>query len=200
MNLIIFRKLTSGSGGIRHTNTTKKPINRLEDLKGLKIRVPESRAHIVGFEALGVKPTPMARPEVYTALQLGTLDGQESDVREMWGFGLYEVCKYVALTKHIVLGGTFFVNKKFYESLPPDLQKALVESVKEGGAWVRKEFEDGELKVLGDLEKKGMTKTTPDLAPFRTATQNAFKGFGESLLGKDLFAKFTDGLAKTDKP
>lgn len=186
--------------GIRHTNTTKKLVNRLEDLKGLKIRVPESRAQIVGFEALGAKPTPMARPEVYTALQLGTLDGQESDVREMWGFGLYEVCKTIAITKHIVLGGSFFVNKKFYESLPADLKKALVESVKEGGVWVRKEFEDGELKVLGDLEKKGMTKTTPDLGPFRTVTQKAFKGFGESLLGKDLFTKFTADLAKTDKP
>jgi TRAP-type transport system periplasmic protein len=186
--------------GIRHTNTTKKLINRLEDLKGLKIRVPESRAQIVGFEALGAKPTPMARPEVYTALQLGTLDGQESDVREMWGFGLYEVCKTIAITKHIVLGGSFFVNKKFFDSLPSDLKTALVEGVKEGGVWVRKEFEEGELKVLADLEKKGMTKTTPDLTPFRAATQKAFKGFGESVIGKDLFPKVVEDLAKTEKP
>ena len=85
----------------RQLTTTKKSINSIDDLKGLKIRVPEMKAHLKVWSALGASPTPIAFPEVYTALQLGTVDGQENPIPVIYANKFYEVCNYLAFTNHL---------------------------------------------------------------------------------------------------
>lgn len=183
--------------GTRHTNTTTKPINSIEDLQGLKIRVPESKTWVLSFEALGAKPTPMARPEVYTALELGTLDGQESDFGEMIGFGLAEVCDYVALTSHVVLSGTFYINVDFFNSLPADLQVILVKSIIEEGKEVRKAFELSDIEGLNILKEAGMEATYPDLEPFKEKALSALPSLAKEIMGEELAIEYLKYLEET---
>ena len=105
--------------------TTKKPVKSLADVKGMKIRVPEMQAHLETWRALGATPTPLAFTEVYTALQLGTVDGQENPLGVIYANKFYEVTEYLALTDHLVGFMMIVMNNDTYKKLDPAQQKAL---------------------------------------------------------------------------
>ena len=88
-------------GGFRHITNSKRPINKPEDLAGLKIRTPSGYIFLDAFKAFGASPTPMAFGELYSALQLGTVDGQENPLSHVQSQKFYEVQKYLSLTRHI---------------------------------------------------------------------------------------------------
>ena len=99
--------------------TTKKPVKSLADIKGMKIRVPEMQAHLETWRALGATPTPLAFTEVYTALQLGTVDGQENPLGVIYANKFYEVTEYLALTDHLVGFMMIVMNDATYKKLDP---------------------------------------------------------------------------------
>jgi tripartite ATP-independent transporter DctP family solute receptor len=170
--------------GERHITTTNKAIRSLADLKGLKIRVPEVPVAMEGLKALGANPTPMAFGELPLALKTGVVDGQENPISTIYAFKLYEVQKYIALTAHMVGVNFLVVNEKRWQGLTPEQQKILQEAADEGAALSNKILIDQENSLLDQLKQKGMTVTTPDLAPFRDAAAASWKKF-EDVWGRD---------------
>ncbi|MGB1109113.1 MAG: DctP family TRAP transporter solute-binding subunit [Gammaproteobacteria bacterium] len=108
------------SGGYFAITNSKKPVQYLEDMKGLRIRTMTLPTHEAIISSLGGKPTPLPWPEVYTALQTGVADGQMNPVPIIAFAKFDEVQKYLTLTQHIITPYVWFMNKNFYEGLTKD--------------------------------------------------------------------------------
>jgi tripartite ATP-independent transporter DctP family solute receptor len=161
--------------GERHV-TSNKPINKPEDMKGLKIRVPDAPLYTMFPRAVGANPTPIAFAEVYLALQNGTVDAQENPLPTIDAKKFYEVQKYIVLTGHItdalitiVAGGTW--------GKLSDADKNIFETVlKEAATRATNEIIDVEKKLGAEFEKRGKTVVKVDRKPFRDATMKLHNG------------------------
>ncbi|WP_434677113.1 TRAP transporter substrate-binding protein [Pseudomonas sp. R1-18] len=111
--------------GFRNVTNSKQPINRLEDMQGLKIRVIQSPIYLETFSALGANPVPMAFPEVYTGLEQRTIDGQENPFTVIEGSKFFEVQKYLSVTGHIFNPQSLIIGQKTWNRLNDD-EKALI--------------------------------------------------------------------------
>ncbi|HHV57151.1 MAG TPA: DctP family TRAP transporter solute-binding subunit [Firmicutes bacterium] len=166
--------------------TSNKPINSIADLKGMKIRVPESPVFRDAFTALGASPVPVAFTELYSALQQGVVDGQENPIFHIMTQRFYEVQKYVALTRHIYMNAPLLVSLKFWQQLTPEQQKAIEEAAMEATQYQRQVCQQKEKELLKELETKGVTITKPDLAPFREAVKPVHEAWAKQF-GQDLY-------------
>lgn len=168
-----FKVLGFFSGGTRNVFTTKKQVKTIDDIKGQKIRVQQNKVHIDTFNAIGAIATPMAYNELYSALQQGVVDGAENDPTSVMDMKFNEVAKFYTLTKHSVegMGRPFVMNKGFFESLPADIQKLVVQFGKEATDLERKTFEEKEVTALEALKSKGMTVNEIDREPFKKIAQ-----------------------------
>lgn len=151
--------------------STNKPINSLDDLKGLKVRVPNGALWIDTFHDLGANPTPMGIDGLYSALQQGVVDGQEQPVANYYAGKLMEVQKDFAITNHMYGPAFFIVSEQWLTALPADLKTIVVHDIQAATDRQRKLSEDDETKELAEVQDKyHVTVTRPDLAPFRAAT------------------------------
>ena len=174
--------------GFRNLTNNKRPVNKPEDVKGLKLRTMENEVHMDAFRTLGADPTPMTWGEVYTSLQQGVIDGQENPINIIRTHKIYEVNKNLALTGHVYSPALLLMNEKKFKDLPPNLQKALLEAGKEAAKFERKFIRDNETKMLEELKGFGMQVTAPDKKLFHKATEPTYKKY-ESRFGKDLIDK-----------
>jgi tripartite ATP-independent transporter DctP family solute receptor len=174
---------------------TKKPVASLADLKGMKIRVPGNPVYTAALKAMGANPTPMTVGEVYTALQQGTVDGAENVLSYIYASKHYEIVKNIAMTYHAVLPVTLMISERYYKTLPPDIQKIIVDGSKEAGLFERKLEADSGLQDLEKMKAAGVKVTTPDLGPFISATKKIYGEF-EDKLGKDLINRILDATKK----
>lgn len=188
------RVLAYWENGLRHTTNSKKPIEKPEDLKGMKIRTPENKMTISIFKALGANPAPLTYSELYLALSQGVFDGQENPITNIHASKLYEVQKYISLTYHKYEGKPFTVSEKVWKTLSPDVQKVIKDGAKIYAVENRAMFKESEIKLLEDLKVRGMKVSTPNLQPFREATRSVYAEW-EQILGKDFVAKVV-GSAK----
>ena len=179
--------------GARHTLTTK-PINKVEDFKGMKIRVPTNNIQVKGFEVLGATPTPMALGEVYTSLQQGTIDGVENPLAVLYNGKFHEVAKYLLLDGHVFNITNLVVGTDFYNSLTPEQQKLLVETCHEAGLYQYKIVEDSEAEILAKFKAEGVTVVDPS-PEFKKALVETSKKFYSLPDFKD----WTPGLYDTVK-
>lgn len=163
--------------GYRHITNNVRPINVPADVKGLKIRTPENMAQVETFRALGAQPTPMPFAELYNALRMGVVDGQENPLQNINDGKLYEAQKYLALTGHIYNSAYVVVSEQFFAKQKPEQQKAIMEAVREATLWQFNMMRDRDGELLETLKQKGMQVTTPDQAAFRTATAPAYEAF-----------------------
>jgi tripartite ATP-independent transporter DctP family solute receptor len=138
-----------GEAGFRNI-LSKKPIRKLGDLKGKKIRVPESPINLRLFQLLGGNPVPVAYAEMYTALQTGVVDAAEGTIPDTLGFKFYEPTGHISFTGHQFNVKAIRVNARWFDSLPPDLQKIFSETAKEVFANQRKLNRQG---IGGAIEK-----------------------------------------------
>ncbi len=166
--------------------TTAKPVNSIEDLKGMKVRVPEMSARVALWKALGARPTPMAWPEVLTGLTVGTIEGQENPAALIYQSKIYEAVKNLALTNHLygfmmIVGADRFLNQ-----LPAETRAIVEQSALEASRW-----NDGYVKkdetALMDKLTKSMKVTRPDMGPWRAATQDVYKQFANTEGFTDLY-------------
>lgn len=116
--------------GQRHITNNIRPINEPKDLKGVKIRVMENPVYVDLFRTLGANPTPMSFGELYTALQQGTVDGQENPPPLIYASKFYEVQKYLSLTGHTWNFNVIAISKAFFDSLPEEFQTIVVEGAR----------------------------------------------------------------------
>jgi TRAP-type transport system periplasmic protein len=146
--------------GFRQISNNRHPINKAEDISGLKLRVIQNPLFIDTFKALGANALPMPFPEVYTALETGTVDGQENPLATLIASKFYEVQKHTVISNHIYSVWAFLISKKFWDKLSPDEQKILTEAANEATAFERKTIRDFDATALEEIKAKGIQVTT----------------------------------------
>jgi len=160
--------------GDRHL-LAKKPVRKLADLKGMKIRVPNNTIQIKGFEVLGAVPTPMPLGEVYTALQQGVVDGLENPIPVLYKGKFPEVAKYLMLTGHVKNFTTWICGAKVFNSLTPEQQKILVEAGDAAGEYNNSRYFDLERESLEKMKAEGVEVIEVDLAEFKEAAKKFYE-------------------------
>ena len=160
--------LANAYNGTRHT-TTNKAINSIEDMKGLKLRVPNAAANLAFAEYSGAAATPMPFAEVYLALKTNAVDGQENPLSTIDAQKFYEVQPYCALTGHIINDNNYIISKIVFDKLSPAQQEAITKATVEAAEFHSQKFIDDETALIAKFEELGMTITTPDKAAFREA-------------------------------
>ena len=174
--------------GFRQITNNVRPIEKPEDLKGIKIRTMENKVHLASFRAFGASPTPMAWSEVYTALQQKTIDAQENPIAIIYHQKIAEVQKYLTLTGHFYSPTPLLMSLKAFNALPKDIQKIFMDTAIECATYERNLLRDSEAKQISELKAKGMQVTTPNKKPFLDAAASVYKEF-ESQFGKDTIDK-----------
>ncbi|MCD8140141.1 MAG: TRAP transporter substrate-binding protein [Planctomycetaceae bacterium] len=154
--------------GLRHITNNKKPILVPDDLKGMKLRVPDGgEVGIETFKILGAGPTVISFGELYSALQLGTVDGQENPPAHILAQRFYEVQKYASLTAHQQSCSPLIMNKALLESMPQEYQDAIREVGREIGPLHNTMLAALEADQWRELAGHGMIINEVDTAPFR---------------------------------
>ncbi|MDQ0219472.1 TRAP transporter substrate-binding protein [Peribacillus cavernae] len=142
--------------GFRQLTNSKHAVKTAEDFKGLKVRTMQNEVHLDAFEKLGANPTPMAFSEVFTALESGTVDGQENPMPTIVTQKYNEVQSHLSLTKHVYTPFVFLVSKKFWDGLSEEEQKIMREAAEEAGKFQRDLNRSENEKAIKELEKAGM--------------------------------------------
>src|SRR5687767_16015317 len=159
-------QLGTWDNGIRHMTNNKRPITKVEDMKGLKMRVPPDATLVDIMKALGAEAQQIKFAELYVALQQGVVDGQENPVMNIHASKLYEVQKHLALTSHQFQITPFLMSKRSWDRLSDADKKAVQEAASEATALQRKLSAESDDKLLADLKAKGVQVTTVDKAAF----------------------------------
>jgi tripartite ATP-independent transporter DctP family solute receptor len=161
--------------GFRNLTNSVRQVKSAADIKGLKIRVMENEVYLNTFKALGVNTVPMAWTETLTALQQGTIEGQENPVNVIHAFKLWESQKYVTMTRHAYAAALFTMSKRLFDSLPADVQKILRDAAQEAAVYERSWVADNEARQLAELKKNGMEVVeNPDIESFKTGVQSVY--------------------------
>lgn len=167
------------AGGFRHITNSQGPIDSPNDLEGLKIRVPEGDVFVDTFKAMGASPTITSMSELYSALQLGTVDAQENPPAHILTQKFYEVQDYVSRTNHTYLGSPLIMNKEMLEDMPEDYQKILIDTGRELLETHIDIVEELEEEQWEEVEENGMEILDPDLEPFKKATKPVIEEYKE---------------------
>lgn len=172
--------LAWGEQGFRHLTNNKLAVKSVADLKGLKIRVTENPVHITAFRTLGAAPTPMSWPEVISALQQGTIDGQENPISVLTSSKLWEVQKHLTLTSHVYAPVVLVMSPTFWGGLTDAQKAAFTEGAKAGAQASRAFVDDVEAKGVELAKSHGMQVVEKvDAAAFRTALEPAYKQYAK---------------------
>ncbi|MDQ7745754.1 TRAP transporter substrate-binding protein [Hydrogenophaga pseudoflava] len=149
--------------GFRNITNSKRPITKVEDIAGLKLRVIPNPINVDWVKALDANPTPLPWPEVYAALEQKAVDGQENPVATIYGAKLYEVQKHMTLTNHQYNPQSVVISKKFWDTLSADEKKIIGDAVAESARFQRQQARASVASTLENLKKAGMTVS--ELAP-----------------------------------
>ncbi|KAA0890982.1 TRAP transporter substrate-binding protein [Pusillimonas sp. ANT_WB101] len=187
--------------GFRHMTNAKRKIEKVEDIKGLKIRVIPNPLFIGTFEALGANPVPMPYPELYNALESKAVDAQETPVGLILASKFYEVQKYLTLTGHIYTPFMLLASKKWFSSLSPEDKKLVMEAAHESATYQRKLSRDAADQIAHVvLKEHGMEVT--ELAPEEHARmQELVKPVVQKyskIIGNDLVDQARADMAKAE--
>jgi tripartite ATP-independent transporter DctP family solute receptor len=178
--------------GFRHMTNSKRAINTPDDVKGLKIRSMQNKVHIQAFQSIGIQPTPMAFPELFTALQQGTVDGQENPIPVILSAKFAQVQKHLSLTGHVYSPALLIVSPALWGKLSDADKKAFLEAGKAAAAAQRKKVNDDERDGIAQLRAAGMeVVTNVDGQAFRTAMTPVWSDFARQF-GADNIKKIQD--------
>ncbi len=173
-----FKALAWGENGVRHMTNSKRAVNSPEDLKGLKMRTMENPVHVAAYKGFGIVTTPMAFPEVFTALQQGTVDGQENPLSVIMASKFDQVQKHLTLTGHVYSPGIFLMSKATFDKLSPADQKHFMDAAIEGAKANRARVDEDDAKGVAELKSKGMSVVeNVDKAKFVAALAPVYADF-----------------------
>ncbi|HSI41392.1 MAG TPA: TRAP transporter substrate-binding protein [Xanthobacteraceae bacterium] len=177
------KALATWEVGWRNVTNNRRPVKVPADLKGLKIRTTPNPAHIEAFKLLGAVPTPMAFTELFTALEMGSIDGQENPVTLILNAKFFEVQKHLALTRHAFTTAPLVMNKAKFDALPDDHRAAVLAAAAEAAKIQRQMNVDSEGSSLAALKEHGMKVVDDvDIPAFRAIVADKVKA--------DFIAKF----------
>jgi len=143
--------LSTFTSGYRLLFNGKHPVEKPEDLQGLKIRVMGGEADALTWKVFGAIPAPMPYSEVYSALQAGVIDGAENEAASVLANKFYEAAPYFAQTDHLVLPMGLFISAKTMAKLPPEHQKMVAEAAKKAAIWERDYITQRNAKALDEM-------------------------------------------------
>ncbi|WP_136414706.1 TRAP transporter substrate-binding protein [Herbaspirillum sp. ST 5-3] len=178
--------------GFRNLTNSKHPITKMEDLKGIKLRVMQNPVYIDMFKGFGANAVPLAFSELFTAMETGTVDGQENPVTTIQSSKFYEVQKYLSLTKHVYSPWIVLASKKWWDGLNADERKAVQDSAFAARDFERKDTREASAKAIDFLKSKGMQVTVvsdKEIERMQETTRQAMYKFandGHAKLIKDL--------------
>jgi len=173
-----FKFLFWMDSGSRNIINNVRPINKPEDLKGLKIRVMTSDLMVDTLNKMGAIATPMGQGEVYSALQQGVLNGWENNPPTLLTLKLYEVSKYFSWTRHFMVPDLILMSQKVYDNLTPEQQQAVLEAAKEAQAKQRELWADYEEKAVEELKQNGVIfNDVADITPFAEKVKPVWKTY-----------------------
>lgn len=173
--------------GFRNLTNSVRPVQSAADISGLKIRVMENEVYTATFKALGVNAVPMAWSEALTALQQGTIEGQENPVNVLHSYKLWETQQYCTLTRHAYASAIITMSLDVFNGLPADVQDIFKAAAQEAAEYERQWVADNEATQLQDLKDGGMEIIEdPDMASFQSAVQSVY----------DSYPQYADNLAR----
>ena len=170
--------------GPRSVFNRKRPVRTPEDLKGIKLRVMQSPLMMDTFQALGAIPTPMPFPDLYMAAKQGVIDGAETPPFGVAELKAWEISKYYSLTKHFAMPSAFAMGVKWFEALPQDYQKAIMEAAEEARAWHDTQYDAENNEALVEMKKQGMeVNDVTDIQMFRNAVKPVYDKYASQVGG-----------------
>ncbi|MFN3295186.1 TRAP transporter substrate-binding protein [Caldimonas sp.] len=174
--------------GFRHMTNSKRPIVQASDAAGLKMRTMENKVHMDGYKTFGILPTPMPFPELFTALQQGTVDGQENPIPVILSSKFSQVQKHLSLTGHVYSPAVLILSPAVWNKLSEADKKVFVEAAKKGAAAQRKKVNDDENNGIAQLKADGMQVVEKvDGESFRKAVAPAYAQYAKEF-GADKIA------------
>jgi len=180
--------LAWSENGFRHMTNNKRPINNAHDAAGLKMRTMENKVHMTGYKTFGLLPTPMAFPELFGALQQGTVDGQENPIPVILSSKFSQVQKHLSLTGHVYSPALILISARVYNGLSEADKKVFTQASVSAAAAQRKKVNDDENSGIAQLRKDGMQVVEkPDGDSFRKAVAPAYAEFAKEF-GADRIA------------
>lgn len=166
--------------GFRNVTNSVRPVEEPEDLDGLKLRVMENEVYVDTFKALGANAVPMAWTEALTAMQQGTIDGQENPVNVIHSFELYETQDYMTLSRHTYAPAIFVMGAPAWSEFPEPAREALIQAAQEAAEHERSVNAEMRDEQMTELREAGMEIVEePDLAAFREAVEPVYDDYGE---------------------
>lgn len=174
--------------GLQNLVTKSKEVTRVDEIKGMKIRTPDTPIYRAALAAMGAAVTPMAATEVYTAIQLGVVDGMANTPDLLISMKMQEVNKYMALTGHLAQIQALVINDKFYQSLSPELRAIFDKSAIDAGNYQNQLALKGNKEALDKIKAAGVKVDQVNIAEFADKTKNAWKEF-EPQFGKGLYER-----------
>jgi TRAP-type transport system periplasmic protein len=174
--------------GFRHMTNSKRAINQATDANGLKMRTMENKVHMDGYKTFGILPTPMPFPELFTALQQGTVDGQENPIPVILSSKFSQVQKHLSLTGHVYSPAALILSPNVWNKLSAADKQVFLEAGKKAAAAQRKKVNDDEANGIAQLEKEGMQVVKQvNGESFRKAVAPAYAGYAKEF-GADKIA------------
>jgi tripartite ATP-independent transporter DctP family solute receptor len=149
--------LTWTGMGFRNLSNSKRPVTKIDDIAGLKVRVMTNPVALDTWKTLGANATPMAFAEVFPALEIKALDGQENPLLHMYANKMQEVQKHISLTNHVYTPVALVASKKFWDSLGPADKEGVQKAATDAGALQRKLLDDGNADVIAKFRAAGVT-------------------------------------------
>lgn len=167
----------AGARSPRAVQTVKGPVNKPEDLKGMRLRIPPIDMFRAAFEQVGVKSVAMGLSEVYNAISRGQVDGQDNGFDLSLAFKWHEVAKYWSATDHVYEIATWYIGDKQWQSLTPEQRDVFKRAAQEGGKVATQLGEEIDRQGVEDLKKAGAQFVKPDLAAFKEAWKDVHKPY-----------------------
>ena len=177
------KALAWGENGVRHMTNSKRAVNTPDDLKGLKMRTMENPVHVAAYKGFGIITTPMAFAEVFTALQQGTVDGQENPLSVIMASKFDQVQKHLSLTGHVYSPCVMLMSKAAFDKLSAADKQVFLDAAKVAVKANRARVDEDDAKGVADLRSKGMQVVEVDKAKFQAALTPVYAQF-ETQFGK----------------
>lgn len=191
-----YRILGFWENGFRNITNNTRPINKPEDLQGIKLRTPKGEWRLKMFQAYGANPTPMSFSEVFTALQTGVIDGQENPLAQIWSAKFPEVQKYLSMTGHVYTPGYITTSQSQYDGWSDDI-KAVVDSCATGTqTFVYETAARLDKDLVGKIEEMGTAVNEADKQAFITASKPIYDEFAATVDGGQELVDKIQSLAK----
>ncbi|MGE0847227.1 MAG: TRAP transporter substrate-binding protein [Flavobacteriaceae bacterium] len=201
----VFKKAAADKGyqilgfwenGFRNITNNVRPINKPEDLKGIKLRTPKGAWRVKMFQSYGANPTPMAFSEVFTALQTGVIDGQENPMAQIWSAKFQEVQKYLSMTGHVYTPAYIATSVDQYNGWPEDVRKAVDDCAVSTQDFVYKTAATLDEDLVAKVKEGGTEVNEADKDAFIAASKGIYDEFASTVEGGQELVDSIQKLAK----